>query len=299
MRKIMLVLFIMITIVAISTMCFATTIEGENNIGTYNEISVINGENNSSIIRCEIKVVTPENGGIYPNGRVRVKKGNNQKFTFVPDDGYELSKILVDGEEVDVFDFYIFKNVRSDHTIEAIFEKNTSDWAEKEIENAKKNGLVPTVLENKDLTLEITRLEFASARVKLYEKLTNEIATATKTDVFEDCNDTEVLKAFELGITNGVSETAFAPNSNITREQIATMLARTVALTGRDTAVYTKDIKFADESTVSSWAKNSVRYMAQEELIIGVGEGKFAPTGTATREQTLAISERTFEKFSK
>ena len=199
----------------------------------------------------------------------------------------------------DVFDFYIFKNVRSDHTIEAIFEKNTSDWAEKEIENAKKNGLVPTVLENKDLTLEITRLEFASACVKLYEKLTNEIATATKTDIFEDCNDTEVLKAFELGITNGVSETAFAPNSNITREQIATMLARTVALTGRDTAVYTKDIKFADESTVSSWAKNSVRYMAQEELIIGVGEGKFAPTGTATREQTLAISERTFEKFSK
>ena len=71
MRKIMLVLFIMITIVTISTMCFATTIEGENNIGTYNEISVINGESNSSIIRCEIKVVTPENGGIYPNGRVR------------------------------------------------------------------------------------------------------------------------------------------------------------------------------------------------------------------------------------
>ena len=111
MRKIMLVLFIMITIVTISTMCFATTIEGENNIETYNETSVINGESNSSIIRCEIKVVTPENGGIYPNGRVRVKKGNNQKFTFVPDDGYELSKILVDGEEVDVFDFDQPKNL--------------------------------------------------------------------------------------------------------------------------------------------------------------------------------------------
>lgn len=259
----------------------------------------------SSVVKYYIKVTDAENGTISPNGRVRVKRGNSQEFVFKANDGYEVSKVLVDGEEVEVTDSYTFENVKKDHTLEVVFTKidvkdeNVSDWAKEEIENAKKNDLVPEVLKDKNLTLEITRLEFASTCVKLYEKLTNQVATVSGEFVFNDCQDSEVLKAYELGITNGTSDVLFMPNMNITREQMATMLARTIALTGVDTNVYTKDIKFADEALVSLWAKNSVRYMAQEVLINGMGEGKFVPTGTATREQTLAISERTFEKFTK
>lgn len=259
----------------------------------------------SSIPRYDIKVANAENGTISPNGKVRVRKGRDQEFSFVANDGYEVSKVLVDGAEVEISDSYTFEDVRKNHTLEVIFTKidgeneNVSEWAKEEIKNAKKNGLVPDVLQDKDLTLKITRLEFAATCVKLYEKLTNKVAVISGESVFEDCKDAEVLKAYELGITNGVSDVLFMPDMNITREQMATMLARTIALTGIDTNVYTKDIKFADEFEVSAWAKNGVRYMAQENLINGIGEGKFDPKGTATREQTLAIAERTFEKFSK
>ena len=41
-----------------------------------------------------------------------------------------------------------------------------------------------------------------------------------------DCNDHEVLKAFNVGLTVGTSSTTFSPNMLLNREQAATMLTR-------------------------------------------------------------------------
>ena len=72
--------------------------------------------------------ITPksgEGGQISPNRPITVKGGNSTGFTMVPDKGYDIRDVKVDGKSVGAVKEYIFTNVRSDHTIEVSFEKAT------------------------------------------------------------------------------------------------------------------------------------------------------------------------------
>lgn len=189
----------------------------------------------------------------------------------------------------------------------------TSDWAKDEVDKAEDYELIPDMLENQDMTKSITRLEFAAVSVKTYEKLTGTKALPAITNPFTDCDDSEMRKAYNLGITTGTSATTFSPNTLLTREQAATMLTRvfkraTMPKWSIDTdsnfpLTFTQPAKFADDANISSWAKNSVYFMAANNIITGVGGNKFAPNNTtsveqargyanATREQALAIAVR-------
>lgn len=81
-------------------------------------------------------------------------------------------------------------------------------------------------MKNADLTKPINRAEFAAVSVKLYEKLSGATAAPVATNPFRDTQDPEVLKAFNLGITNGVAPDRFASGDLLNREQAATMLTR-------------------------------------------------------------------------
>lgn len=188
-----------------------------------------------------------------------------------------------------------------------------SDWAQVELQQADELGLIPDVLVGADLTQDITRAEFAAVAVKAYEALANGAAIPAVNNPFTDCNDVEVLKAYNIGTVNGTSSTTFEPNALLNREQAATMLTRVfkkVSLVGwtlptdnEFSLVYKKPAAFADDTDISSWAKDSVYFMAANGIINGVGGNKFAPKNTtsvqeaegyanATREQALLIAVR-------
>lgn len=80
-------------------------------------------------------------GSISPSGDVKVKSGDNQKFTITPQKGYRISSVLVDGSEVltrggqtadyakagivdaaDNIKYYEFDNVTRNHTLSAYFK---------------------------------------------------------------------------------------------------------------------------------------------------------------------------------
>ncbi len=169
----------------------------------------------------------------------------------------------------------------------------------------------------------ITREEFAAVSVKTYEVLSGAAAPAFKgTNTFRDTSDAEVLKAYNLGITQGVSNTAFEPNTLINREQAATMLTRVYkkfALSGwtpntdasydsQFKSMFTRPTPFADDDKISDWAKDSVYFMNAKGLIMGIGNNMFAPKATtkseeitgyaqATREQALLIAARMVKKM--
>jgi hypothetical protein len=68
-------------------------------------------------------VTAGTHGTISPNGKVEVVEGTNQTFTITPEKGYEIDKVLVDGEEVSVTNNrYTFTNVKSNHTISVTFK---------------------------------------------------------------------------------------------------------------------------------------------------------------------------------
>lgn len=194
----------------------------------------------------------------------------------------------------------------------------TSGWAENEIDKAKDYGLVPEILEGAVLTEPITRLEFAAVAVKTYEKLSGTAALPATVNPFTDCSDLEMLKAYNLNVAVGIGPDLFAPDRMLNREEAATMLTRVFKRTTMPGWSYAGDAGyplsfiqpalFADDAQISGWARESVYFMAANQIINGIGQNLFAPANTtsaqeaaryanATREQALAIAVRMVENL--
>lgn len=169
-----------------------------------------------------------------------------------------------------------------------------SDWAVSEINTAINNGLV-TANVQKDYKADITREYFCELVVKLYEKITGDNVYAGS-NPFDDTNNTEVIKAYELGIVNGVSDDEFAPENKITRQEICTMLVRAIGAMYEniDLNDYTRH-SFADSSIIASWAMDSVQFAYDNEIMQGVGDNKIDPLGYATCEQAVLLVNRIYE----
>ena len=99
-----------------------------------------------------------------------------------------------------------------------------------------------------------------------------------------------VAWAYQAGITQGVTETAFAPNRPVTREQLATFLARYAESTGVE-ITGTLDGTFPDAGSVSSYARSAMAWAVSTGIINGL-DGKLAPRQGATRAQAAAMFYR-------
>ena len=189
-----------------------------------------------------------------------------------------------------------------------------------EIEKADEWGLIPDCLVGQDLTKRITRGEFAAVCVKLYENLSGETAVPAPADTFTDTTDPEILKAFQVGITNGKYDGGkrFAPDEGLNRQECATMLTRVykkVTLPGWTLAddanfqlQFTQPALFKDDADIGGFARNSVYFMAANGVINGYTDGTFHPRNTtaaqeaagyanATRQHALVFSTRIVEKL--
>ncbi len=179
-----------------------------------------------------------------------------------------------------------------------------SDWARKEADEAFARNLIPIEMLGTDLKMDVTREQFAAIAVALYERITGKVADDSTDNLpFTDCSPTGtysryVAAAYKLGITNGTSDTTFAPTQTITREQLSTMLYR-VILKAREAGIIENEMPltldefaFDDDAQISGYAHESVYYMAKRGIIKGMSETEFAPQGVATKEQAILISNR-------
>ncbi len=106
-----------------------------------------------------------------------------------------------------------------------------------------------------------------------------------------------VAWAAEKGIVGGVGNGKFAPNGNITREQMAAILFRYAKWKGFDTSRHGSLSGFSDAGKVSGYAKEPLEW-AVAEGIIGGSDGRLDPGGNATRAQVSTILMRFIEKFA-
>ncbi|MBR5632537.1 MAG: S-layer homology domain-containing protein, partial [Clostridia bacterium] len=116
------------------------------------------------------------------------------------------------------------------------------------------------------------------------------------TDVGDGWYYDAVLWAYENGIVTGTSATTFAPNGDVTREQMATFLYRFAKHMGYDTSAKADLTVFPDEGKVGSWAYDALAWANAEGLITGAkgsdGAIRLDPQGKATREQVATILMR-------
>ena len=90
----------------------------------------------------------------------------------------------------------------------------------------------------------------------------------------------------ENGIMSGVSAREFAPNAGFSRA----MLAQTLYAMSGKPAVKAESI-FADVAA-NAWYADAVNWAAEKGYVSGVGDGKFAPDASVTREQMALILYR-------
>lgn len=171
-----------------------------------------------------------------------------------------------------------------------------SEWAETEIVKAIEINLVPQNIQG-EYRVNITREEFSGVAVSLYEAISGKEGMMPKENPFSDTQTPEVMIANNLGIVQGAGDGTFAPDDEITREQISVMLYRTLQAAkpgynypGLDNYI------FDDYDRISPWAREAVNYLYGIEVINGVGENLFNPGGSTSREEAIVLAKRMNDK---
>ncbi len=105
-----------------------------------------------------------------------------------------------------------------------------------------------------------------------------------------------VIWAQQNGIVNGVTETEFAPDANITREQIAAIMFRYAVYKDLEAVTLEENlIVFADADEISEYAISALNWAVGSGLINGKTESALCPRDNANRAEIAAILQRFIE----
>lgn len=265
---------------------------------------VVDGDDNGDV------TVTPKNP----------EKGDTVTITPDPDAGYEVDEIVVsdkNGNPVEVIDnrdgTYSFKQPNGKVNIEVTF---------KEIEKVCPRDYTCPMYGYTDLDMNVWYHD--GVHFCIENKLMNGTSTTTFApgattsramivtilwrlagepivnyamsfdDVASDTWYTEAIRwAASEGIVNGYSDTAFGPNDNITREQLATILYRYEQKNGGGfKGMWMFRMDYVDLAEVSDWAYEAMCWMNMNSIVNGKPGKVLDPKGNATRAEAATMLYR-------
>ncbi len=173
-------------------------------------------------------------------------------------------------------------------------EIKTSDWAKENVMNFKNTySLTNSDFKTSDYTQNITREIFChiADRSLLKQDL---IADSEASAPFSDTDSPAVARLYSAGIIKGKSESTFAPNDFITREEAAVILHRMAKYMNLELIDAKPEVYYSDESDISLWALDAVKSMKDMNIMWGVGTA-FEPKSTFTAEQAIAVLSRLYK----
>ena len=137
----------------------------------------------------------------------------------------------------------------------------------------------------------VTRAEFTKMIAQLFG-----VEATSGAVKFEDCGDADwftpyVAAAVEAGLVTGYSDTEFAPDKTITREEACTIIGRGLK------AVAEGELTFTDASDVSEYAAEYVAMLAAKGFINGYEDGSFLPANEITRAESARIVANVFKSL--
>ena len=101
-----------------------------------------------------------------------------------------------------------------------------------------------------------------------------------------------VAWAQSTGVVSGITATAFGPDQNITREQLAAILYRYAQKKGLSTSARGDVSRFKDTSSISSYAGTAISWAVGEGILNGKGNSTLDPRGNATRAETAVMLKK-------
>ena len=266
-----------------------------------------------------VSVSSVDNGSVSVSPR-NASEGATVTITATPDEGYELDTLTVtdqDGNNIRLTNAgdgkYTFTMPDSRVTVTATFtaveevpeqvgpftDVNTDDWFAEAVQymldNEMMNGTSATMFGPNTTT---TRGMIVTILYRLEGE--PDAAASNFTDVASNMYYADAINwAAANGIVNGVSETSFAPDNQITREQMAAILYRYAQFKGYDVSASNSLTNYTDASQISEYATTAMQWANAEGLITGRTSTTLAPQGTATRAEVATILMRFCENIAK
>ncbi|MGI6361742.1 MAG: S-layer homology domain-containing protein [Bacillota bacterium] len=126
-------------------------------------------------------------------------------------------------------------------------------------------------------------------------------ATVGAQEAFTDVDYTKwygpaITWAYETQVTNGVGGDKFAPDRNMTREEMVRFLINFITKYEGIT-VPTGTSTFDDNAKISKFALEAVAWAQNAEIVEGVGKNNFDPKGLSNRAQVAAVMDRFIAYF--
>lgn len=201
-------------------------------------------------------------------------------------------------------------NINEENYIEPTQITEPEEWKNQFMDVAESNwfyNAVKYVVENK-LFVGVSEKEFAPDDeitrgmlvTVLYhaESEPQSSASSKFEDVVADAYYVKaVVWAEANGIVKGVSDTKFAPDKLITREEIAVIMKNYADFKGITTNEKHDLTRFADAAQVAGWAKSNMEWALGYGLFLGKENDCLDSKCNATRAEVAAILQRFFKKI--
>jgi hypothetical protein len=190
------------------------------------------------------------------------KQGDYKAYDAVPDKGYA------------TYELYVSAGSYSDIEQSDWFYANVDDLISKDIVNGYSDG---TFKPKKN----ITRAEFCKVLMTALGESPS-LATSSYSDTKSHWARGYIEAAKELNIASGYPNGDFRPESNITRAEIAKMIATAQGFSTTDTASGFSDCK-------GYWADQYIAVLKSSSIITGYQDETFRPLNYATRAEVCKI----------
>jgi hypothetical protein len=240
-------------------------------------------------------------GSIYPSGEVYISPGEDKTYTITAERGYAISDVQVDGVSVGAASTYTFENLNKSHIISASFmlihpftDLKLDDWYFEDVLSIHRLGLMlGTSYDTFSPNAGMTRAMYVTVLHRLngdMESFINTFLDVPSGIWYEQ----GVAWAGVKGIVKGIGGGMFAPDEDITREQLAVMLYNYAKVKGYDVSIgeETNILSYGDTFSISDYAYAGLQWACGAGVIKGYPNGDLHPNDITTRAEVGAILGR-------
>lgn len=220
-------------------------------------------------------------------GARETKTSNNNFFSnMAPNRKIELPKKVDENKKVEEK-----KNIENKLNNSTQFNDTKGHWAKTAIDYVVSKGYFYGLSKTEfGPNKSITRGQFVSVLGRMLNVNVNDYKDQNFKDVKSGMYYSPYIAwANKVGIVSGVGQGNFAPDKELTREEMAVMMTKFLKLSGKNLNAKGKTNAFKDDTKIQGWAKDSVNEMARLGLVSGMGDGNFAPKSPFTRAQVAQV----------
>ncbi len=183
--------------------------------------------------------------------------------------------------------------VVTENTVDS--SKNFSDvtkesWFYESLNYAVENNIISGINGNFEPNTKTTRAMVVAVLHRLSGNNISDVKNIFTDIKTSDWYYNDIIWANANNIVSGVGDSKFAPNDNITREQLAVMIYQYAKLNGLNTEFSTGLIdNYSDNKEVSNWAAEAMNFCIEKGIFTGKSSTELAPKDTATRAELVTV----------